>query len=498
MGCANLGIMLLVRGQRHVKETGVRAALGASRVQLVLPIFFEASIIGVAGAALAVAITALTFKLLLLQVPPAAYGNLAVGVDLRVALYALALGLTGGMVFAVVPAWRSAKLDVQALIQGRVERVLRRGRLGGPLVALQAGLAVVLVGGAVRVGHTFISVLNEPLGFEPGNVITAEFLPHADDGYTRAVEALAQRPDVVSAGVSYQLPLDGSAPYTFLAKDGTEIYGAGVAPVLPGYFETARIQLKRGRLLDWDDVRAGGEAAVIAESAARIVFGERDPVGQTFEVAKGPTFRVVGVVADTVRSPHVQPVAYVIPWKQKLPMKVVVRTRSANDAILADIKREVATLAPGVPINTQWWTDTLDALPRYRDPRFQTLVLGTFGGLALTLTALGIFGVTAFAVAIRLKEMGIRLALGAEGRSLARMMVRQALGPVGVGLVLGLVATRWAGRLAETQAGLIAEPMSAWVLVAAGATVAVAALLAAYVPARRASRVDPMVVLRSE
>ena len=499
IGCANLGIMLLVRGQRRVKETGVRAALGASRIQLVLPIFFEASLIGMAGAALAVAITSLTFKLLLLQVPPAAYGNLAVGVDLRVALYALALGLAGGMVFAVAPAWRSAKLDVQALIQGRDERVLQRGRLGRPLVALQAALAVMLIAGAVRVGYAFFEALNEPLGFDQENVILADFVPKdGRSGYARVIEALARRPDVVSAGASYKLPLDSFMPYAPLAKDGIEVRGAGVALVLPGYFETARIPLIGGRFQNWEDVRGTGEAAVIPESVARLVFGERNPLGQIFEVPEGPTFRVVGVVSDTIATPGMRAVAYVLPWNQKTPLKLVVRTRDGGAATLADIKREIAVLAPGVPVTAQWWTDSLDALPKYRNPRFQTLVLGTFGGLALVLTALGIFGVTAFAVGVRLKEMGIRIALGAKGGSLVGMMVWQVLGPVGLGLIVGLVAMRWAGKLAETQAGLIAGPSPGWVLVVAVGTVLLASLAAAYLPARRASRVDPVVVLRSE
>ena len=496
IGCGNLGIALLVRCQRRVRETGVRAALGASRLQIVLPVLFESLIIGVLGALLAVGLTAALFDVLIRQVRPDTYGQLRVGVDLRVAMYSVVLGLAGGLIFAVAPAWRSAKLDVQALIQGREKGVVRRGRLGGPLILLQSALAVLLMVGAVRVGSSFIALLNQPLGFDPENVLFADFPNPNGVPYQSVIEALGRRPDVISAAATYQVPLDGRAPYSFVSKDGVGIQGAGTAPVLPGFFETAGMSLKQGRLLTWDDVRDGGQAAVLSESAARLIFGDQNPLGMTFETSGGPTFRVVGVIADTQRGSAAP--AYVLPWGTQKPMELLVRTRGSGPTQLESIRREIATLVPGVPITIAWWTDQLSAIARYRDPRFQTLVLGTFGALALSLTALGIFGVSAFAMAVRTKEMGIRMALGAEGSSLVRMMVGQMLTPVALGLGVGLAASRWAGKLAETQFGLTAEPASGWMLAAAAGTVIGASLLAAYVPARKASRVDPVAVLRAE
>jgi putative ABC transport system permease protein len=178
-------------------------------------------------------------------------------------------------------------------------------------------------------------------------------------------------------------------------------------------------------------------------------------------------------------------------------LTLVVRARVRQDAVLAGIKRDMSGLAPGQPINAEWWTDSIGALTAYRNPRFQTLVLGTFATLALALMAIGIFGVVAFRVAIRTHEIGIRLALGATPPSLVRLMVGQSLVPVGAGLALGVVATRWLARLAEAQLFEVQthDPLT---LGGAAATVMAAAFLAAYLAARQASRTDPTVVLRAE
>jgi ABC-type antimicrobial peptide transport system permease subunit len=165
--------------------------------------------------------------------------------------------------------------------------------------------------------------------------------------------------------------------------------------------------------------------------------------------------------------------------------------------MLAEARREVGLLAPETPVTGVWWSDSIDAQTAYRNPRFQTLVLGTFGALALGLTALGVFAAVAFAVAARTREMGVRLALGAPPRSLVRLVVREAVTPVVVGIVVGLAATQALRRIAEAQLFEVntRDPLT---LAAAAFSVAAAALVAAYFPARHAARVDPIGVLRAE
>jgi putative ABC transport system permease protein len=188
---------------------------------------------------------------------------------------------------------------------------------------------------------------------------------------------------------------------------------------------------------------------------------------------------------------------YALPQSAIRVMTMVVRTRSVNPATLADLKREVAAMTPNTPLHAVWWSDSIAGLIAYRNPRFQTLVLGSFAALALVLTATGILGVVSFVTAARARELGIRIAIGATPSSLVALMLRQTLMPVGVGLIVGLVATRWAGRLAEAQLFDINvhDPAT---LAVASAVVLVTAVFAAYVPARRAGSVDPIATLRAE
>jgi putative ABC transport system permease protein len=505
IGCANLANMQLARSRRRAREIGVHLALGASRARLVRLAILEALLIGVAGAVVAVGVTSATFEMWLRQVPPVAYGGAPVGVGVRVVLFAVGLGSLGALLFASVPAWRSASLDAQALLQNRSDSGRMRRTLGGPMIAAQVALAVVLVFGALIASRAFLSVLRVPLGFDPENIVTVSVVPRVPRGparqefYVRAVETLARRHDVVAVGAVGSMPLDSRAP-----DEGVEIAGvrqnlAGISHVLPGYFETLGIPLMRGRLLGWDDLRAGSDAAVLADAAARALFANRDPLGQTFSNGRGRQFTVVGVVADVQKSldrPASYPV-YVLPKDAPAPLTLVIRTRTRSEATRAGIKGDVNALAAATPVTVQWWEDVIRGLTAYRNPRFQTLVLGSFAVLAIGLTGVGVFGIVAFLVATRTREMGIRLALGARAESLVRLIVRQSLAPVAVGLLFGLIATRWASRLAEAQLFKV-ETRDPVTLAVAALTVVAAALLAAYLPARRASRVDPAVVLRVE
>jgi putative ABC transport system permease protein len=506
IGCANLANMLLARARRREREIGLHAALGATRLRIVRQIVFETVIVGIAAALLALLVTALSFELLLRQVPPAAYGSASIQLDLRVAVFAAALGILAGFVFAAVPSWWSARLDVQALVQGR--RAVgwrRRGAFGQPAIAVQVCLAIVLVFGAVIAGRAFVSVLRVPLGFSPDDLIAINVRPDGPKPpdlrafYERSVETLTRRADVAAAGAGGSIPTDG-----FRAVDAAETAGGqrpvDVLYVLPGYFETIGIPLLRGRLLTREDMGGGVDVAVVAESAARALFPDQGAVGATFRSRQGRQFTIVGVVGDVQRSLSRQmpPPAYVFPPPDTTRgMTIVARMRSRGPRALADVRREIAALAPGSPVTDVWWSDSIEALAAYRNPRFQTLVLGTFALLAVVLTVMGIFAAVAFVVATRTREMGVRLALGASPRSLVWLVVRQAVTPVAVGIFAGLAAAQWLRRIAEAQLFEVnaRDPVT---LAGAAMTVSAAALVAAYLPARQATRVDPIEVLRAE
>lgn len=509
IGCMNLANMLLVRTARQEREIGVRAALGGSRLRLVRPIFFESLIVGGAGAVLALLVTAWSFDSLLRLVPPMAYGQAPVGVDGRIVMIALAMGVLSSVVFAVVPAWRVARADPQVLWQSRHRRPrTSRGWLRNPLITIQVAAAIVLVFGAVLAGRAFVSILNVPLGFEPAGVVTVSVWPSdkgpaLQDFYVRAVETLARRADVMSAGAIGSMPLDSSAPDEGVQSiDGARL-PAGIVHMLPGYFETVGIRLLRGRLLTWDDVRGGSDGAVISESAAAAMFPGQEALGSVFTNGRGRRLTVVGIVSDTRKSldPRARQFlpAYVIPHDavRRLTMVARVRQGVAGEAVLADMKREIGPMAPRTPITAEWWSETIRDVTAYRNPRFQSTVLGAFALLALGLTVLGIFGVVAFLVTARTREMGIRLAVGATPPALVHLVLAQAMLPVLAGLIAGLLATQWIAGLAEAQLFAVdaKDPLT---LAAAGVVVTLAALAGAYAPARYAAKIDPVVALRAE
>jgi predicted permease len=503
LGCANLANMLLARGRRLERETAMRAALGASAVRIVRPVILEALLVGAAASALAVGVTAVGFDALRRQVPASVYGSTPVGVDTRVMLVGLALGVAAALLFAAVPVWRAQRLDVQTVMHGRQrQRGGRAARAGRPMVVAQVALAIVLVFGAVIAARAFVAVLNTPLGFDPSGVLTiaAPEPPAGEDRlrfHRRVLDAVAARGDVVSAGGSGSLPLGGSAPYSAALRPGTGERAGGVVQVLPGYFETVGIPLRRGRLLNWDDA-VDRTAAVVSESAARALFGDDDPLGRQFGNGRDATWTVVGVVPDVRASltSEYPPTAYALPGDRGR-MVFVIRTRGRGAPLVSDLEGAIAEAAGGTRVRAIWWSDTISRLTAISNPRFQTVVLASFAGIALGLTALGIFGVVAVLVVSRSKELGIRVAIGANPESLVRLVVRQALLPVGAGLVLGLAATRVLAGFAESQLYDV-ETRDPLTLAAAAATVVAASLVAAYVPARRASRVDPLVVLKAE
>jgi predicted permease len=415
------------------------------------------------------------------------------------------LGIIAGFAFAVVPAWWSTRLDVLTLLKGhRMPAIRRRIAFGHPMVVVQVALAIVLVFGALIAGRALVSVLRVPLGFSPENllVINAQpnpfTVPDLRGFYGRAVETLGSRADVLTVGAGGSVPTDG-----FGRSEAVEISGdqrpVDALYVLPGYLETIGLSVLRGRRLASEDI-ARGDVAVLSESAARALFPRQEAIGATFKTREGRQFAVVGVVKDVKRSltRQLDPLAYIIPPpKMARGMTLVARMRTRSVGALADARREIGRLAPDIALTAVWWSDSISASTPYRNPRFQTLVLITFAVLAITLTALGIFAVVSFAVAARLHEMGVRLAIGASPSSILRLVVRQALTPVILGSFMGLVATQLLKRVAEAQLYEV-DVRDPATLVTAAATVLLAALFAAYVPARRASRTDPATVLRAE
>jgi hypothetical protein len=381
------------------------------------------------------------------------------------------------------------------------------------MIVAQVALSVVVVFGAVVAGRALIAVLQVPLGFVADDVIVVGVSLPSEAGqtvddheqltfFTQALERLTERGDVVSAGAVGQLPLGGWVVDSGVRLPESDERIGGLVYALPNYWQTAGIRLLRGRLPTWDDVGEGSALAVLSESAARRWFGERDPLGAALEDSDtGRRLTIVGVVGNVVAYRDLRPgaIAYAVPDRGSVGVRnLLVRVRSHDDEVLSSIRHEVVALTPDrTLVDAAWWSDAISAITAYRNPRFQALVLGGFGLLALSLTALGTFAIVAFLVAVRTHEVGVRAALGATPGSLVRAMLVHAVVPVAVGLLTGLIATRGIARLAETQLFDVDthDPIALGTVVFA---VLAIALLAAWIPARRASRVDPVVALRAQ
>ena len=499
LACANLANMLLVRGRRTMRDTAVRLALGANRIRLIRPIFLEALLIGILGAVLALALTWTLFDAMLRQVPAAAYGQARVGVDGRVAAMSLTMGLASALLFAIVPAWRAAGSDVLALMQPR--DASRRPRLGRPMVVAQVAIAVAVVFGAAISGRTFLTIVRGTLGFNPENVIVIDVTPapsvtNRQGFYRRIIDTLSERSDVLAAGAG-AIPLTARAP-----DEPAEVNGemrAGIAHALPGYFDATAIPVISGRAFTWDDAERNPDVAVVSSSAARALFGDRDPLAGTISSGTGRQFTVIGVVGDTQRIEgwRGRPEVYVMPLVNRGVLTVVVRLRVRSEAALTSVVADVRSLVGSRVVTAAWWSDRIDAMQTRRDPRFQALVLGSLGALALGLMALGTFSVVAYLVSARTREMGVRLAVGASPRGLMALFLRQSLISVSVGVVAGLLLIGWGSQLIDARV-IRVDAGDPAMLAAAVITVFGAAGLATYLPARRALRINPAEVLRAE
>jgi predicted permease len=466
-------------------------------------VLYEIASVVVASGMLAVFASRWLFDGLLQQVPRVAYGNAPVGIDLRVGLIAIGCGLAGALVFAFVPVWRATQRDVQTILRGHATRATTaRSSLGRPLVAAQVALSVALVFAAVLTAKALIQVLSVPLGFDPDRVVM--FTPPIPAGADRReftaslLTRIRQHPAVIAAGAAGHVPFDGAAPDEGAQLPGVKTMRAGISYILPGFPEALGIPLSRGRLLSADDARSDVDAALVSQAAARALFGELDPVGRLFQSSSGRTLHVVGVVAD-VRdnlSRETPPAAYVIPTAGRRPLRIVLRLRDRDDAVVEDLRAQLG-LPKGSGGASPWFADQIGSVAEYRNPRFQTTVLLIMGGAALLLTVCGIVGVVGFQVASRTRELGIRMVVGARPVALVRGVLRQSTAPVVFGLAGGLGATYWIGKLAEAQLFRVdgTDPVALGIT---AVIVLVAATAAAWVPARRAGRVDPVVALRAD
>jgi predicted permease len=519
IACANVANLLLSRAAVRQKEFAIRAAMGASRLRLMRQLLTESVLLAMAGGLLGVGLAFLAVKAL--RVFGAA--NIPrldeVGVNGRVIAFTCLVALVTGVVFGLVPALRASRVDLNETLKegGRSSDGAGQHRTRRLLVVAEVALSLMLLVGAGLLIRSYGHILNSNPGFNPHNVLSLRLLlPSAKYGtpeailnfFRRANEKIKEAPGVESVAETYSLPMSTVAfawePITiegYVPKGTQNTVISNVRIVSHEYFRTMGVTLRQGRYFTEHDTRGEPETVIVDEAMAERFWPDENPIGKRLQRGGAGKWQVVvGVINDAKQfsAEKEPPITVYYPYEQYLArnMYLVVRTTSEPAAMGPVIARAIQALDPDLPVfDVKTMDERLaDALARRR---LSMLLLGGFAGIALILAAIGIYGVMAYSVNQRTHEIGIRLALGAQTRDILRLVVRQALLLVSVGIAVGL-----AGALALTRVmasllyGISATDRLTFVITPL--LLAGVALLASYLPARRAAKVDPMIALRYE
>jgi len=520
IACVNVANLLLARGASRQKEMAVRLALGAGRRRLIRQMLTESVLLAMLGGVLGV-FFANWGKDLLLTLRPWGGGvlNLDLELDLRVLGFTAAISVLTGILFGAAPALRATRVDMTPALKDSARGVIGGSRFGlsKALVIVQVALSLVLLAGAGLFVRTLSNLNNVDVGFNATNVLLFRVSPALSGYKTKQIAQLYEQmlerieavPGVLRATISRHPLLSGSAAINNVYIDGRPAPSAKdytyIQRVRSNFFETMEIPLLMGRgLREQDDERAP-RVAVINQAMARKAFPNEDPIGKRFGLGGAQhsgEIEIVGVARDakytSVRS-ETPPTVY-FPYKQQQSslgqMNFEVRTAGDPTALIAAIRGAVSEVDKNVPL-FDVKTQRRQAEQSLAQERLFATLSSFFGALALLLVSLGLYGVMSYAVARRTNEIGIRMALGATGPRVTRMVMRETMLLVVIGVLIGLGAALASTRMIKEMLFGLAPTDPVTISFAALLMIAVAAL-AGYLPARRASKVDPMVALRYE
>lgn len=522
IACANVAGLLLARASRRRSEVAVRAALGATRPQIVREVMVEAVVLGIIGGALGVLLSTTLLRVLLHLMPENLPRMEQVTVDGTVLLFASLISIASGLLFGVLPAWRIARLDPStALREGTRTASVGRGhhRVQNGLVIAETAIGLVLLVAAGLLIRSFVHVMQVDPGFNRNRVLTASLaLPDASYSsqqqvqfYQRLLPRLQALPGVQSASAGWPLPLSQSGMRISFDIEGHplppgERNSERVAVAEPGYFATLQIPLLRGRDFTLSDDTKAPPVVAISESFARKYFAGEDPIGRhiTPELSDGTVKNVprqiVAVVGDIkARSltADVQP-EYYLPFAQAVvaPPTLALRTSGDPAGLSSALRAVVAEMDRNVPL---YQVQTLDDVVSRSaaEPRFQTLLLGSFALVAVLLAAIGLYGLLSYIVVQRTVEIGVRIALGAQRGSVLGMIMKRGLTLAAIGLIVGVAASLVLTRFI-TRMLFGVRPLDPLTFVGVSAVLLLAALIASSAPAYRAATLDPMKTLRDQ
>jgi putative ABC transport system permease protein len=523
IACVNVASTLLARGEERRTEIAVRASLGASRGRIMRALLVESLLLGVLGAmgGLLLGMWLLRAFLSLNTVPLAGQ---RVALDGWVLAFTAALGVLTPLLFGTLPALQASRPNLRDVVSvaGRGSLAAGRRIVRDLLVMAEAGVALMLLVAAALLIHSFWNVLSVDAGFDPHGVAAIQMsVPDAKyatpDASARFYQQLLERirtiPSVEAAGATTVPPLSGGGPSGALSLDDRPSTGAPMQAdyfvVTAGYFAALHIPVVRGRAIDESDKAGGDVVAVVNQEFVRQYLPDGNPIGHRLRYSgmdslNEPTMMIVGVVGDVRNeslASRIVPEAYVSylqrPKRTMGSMTVVVRARQpdALAALMPAVRSTLGSADPDVPAQTATMSDRVTESVAER--RFTTTVMSTFACVALLLAAVGIYGVLSQTVLQRTAEIGVRMALGAEAGSVRRMILRAAMGPVLLGIGSGVVGAALCVRLLRSFLFEV-RPMDPAAFALAAAILVGIAAIAAWVPARRATRVDPLRALRTQ
>jgi len=519
IACANVANLLLVRAASRHKEIALRTALGASRLRIVRQMITESLLLAIFGGLLGVALASWGIDLLVAlsadNLPPTAH----VKIDATVLAFTVLISIITGLLFGIAPALRTIKLSVSDSLKegGRgVGEGVSRNRTRSVLVVVESAVAVILLVGAGLLIRSLIKLQNVGPGFEAQNVLTMRLeLPEkkysmdktsqfATQFFTDLERRVAGLAGVESVGFISELPMTGQPndmPYRVEGRGGpTDFqFDDDFRRTSKGYFSTLGIPLLRGRNFTDQEVRESANVIIVSDLLVKQVFPNEEPLGKRLVLAMGEkSFEIIGVVGDVRhRALEAEPApAMYLPTFDGGWRNLVIRTKGDPTNLTAAVRREVRSIDPDQPIAevktmNEWLTTSVSA------PRYRTLLLTLFALIALVLASTGIYGVMSYSVTQRTHEIGVRMALGARHFDVLKLIVRQGMGLVFIGVVIGILAAVALTRVLDSVLFDI-RPKDPLTFTVVAVVLPLVALLACYIPARRATRVDPLIALRYE
>ena len=525
IACANIANLVLARSTSRSKEMAVMAALGASRARLLRQTFLEAMLLGLIGGTAGCGL-AWALLHLLIGIAPTGIPRLGqAALDGRVLLWALACSVASGLLFGLAPALQTPAVEL--LAAGRLS-ITRRTLLRETLVAAQIAVSVVLLTGAGMLLHSLWNLNKVPLGLSPVHVVTADFIlgkqRYSDDVrqlqfFDDLESRLGTIPGVAAFTISDTLPPYGGVrtrPFAAIQVEGQEPFQEGTGGmvtwryVTPGYFETLGIPIIRGRRFEEKDRASGESTIVLGDSLMRKLFPSGAAVGHRLRIDDHWS-TVIGIAADVRNNgpaQQISPEYYMLrkptldaTFRNQMPpngwrqAKVAIRTPVDSHIMAGWLKKEIASIDPALPVNISTMQQRIGQLNDR--PRFNAILLALFAGVGLLLAAVGLYGVMSFLVGQRTQEIGVRMALGATPRAVVKLVLSRAAAWTLTGALAGSIGSLFAVRALRSLLFQVSD-RDFWTFAIVLPALLLVGLLAAWMPALRAARVDPMSALRHE